>query len=75
LKIWPPKTLFENSALSFSQRFQRELRNKTKKGVKEEEKKAENVVVKQDKFRSWWIEGKLDNYEIIKYYLIEWIVH
>jgi hypothetical protein len=53
----------------------RDQRNKTKKGAKEEEKKPESVVVKQDKFRSWWIEGKLDNFEIIKYYLIEWIVH
>ena len=34
---------------------------------------GEAVVVDKHKFRRWWTEGKLDNFEIIKYYLIGWM--
>jgi hypothetical protein len=33
--------------------------------------KPEKAVVKESKFVKWWSEGKLDNFETIKYYLID----
>lgn len=38
-----------------------------KKGDKDPVK----VVVKKKKFKQWWSEGKLDNYEMIKFYIID----
>lgn len=34
---------------------------------------SKNIVVKREKFRRWWTEGKLDSFEMIKYYLIGWM--
>lgn len=35
---------------------------------------GDQVIVEKERFRRWWVEGKLDNFEIIKYYLIGWMV-
>lgn len=35
---------------------------------------AELTKVPKDKFIYWWSQGKLDGFEIIKYYLIGWIL-
>jgi len=36
-------------------------------------KNSKNVVVKENKFKKWWCEAKLDNFETIKFYLLDWI--
>ena len=35
--------------------------------------KPDKAIVREKKFKNWWSEGKLDNFEMIKYYLIDWI--
>ena len=35
--------------------------------------KPDKAIVREKKFKNWWSEGKLDNFEVIKYYLIDWI--
>jgi hypothetical protein len=32
-----------------------------------------NVPVTKEKFTEWWSEGRVDQYEQIKYFLIDWI--
>lgn len=41
---------------------------------KKSEKDAAKVIVKPKKFKQWWSEGKLDNSELIKFYIIDWVM-
>jgi hypothetical protein len=41
---------------------------------KKSDKDPSKVIVKEKKFKQWWSEGKLDNYEVIKFYLIDYVV-
>ena len=38
------------------------------------DKDPSKVIIKEKKFKQWWSEGKLDNYEIIKFYIIDWVI-
>lgn len=31
-------------------------------------------MIKEKKFKQWWSEGKLDKFEQIKFYIIDWVV-
>lgn len=42
--------------------------------TKKDQNDPKKVLVGSKKFKQWWSEGKIDNYEQIKYYLIDWIV-
>jgi hypothetical protein len=33
--------------------------------------KPDKAIVKEERFKKWWSEGKLDAFETIKFYLIE----
>ena len=35
--------------------------------------KPDQAIVREQDFKNWWSEGKLDGYEVIKYYLIPFL--
>jgi hypothetical protein len=41
---------------------------------KKSETDAKKVIVKPKRFKQWWSEGKLDNYELTKFYIIDWVM-
>ena len=41
---------------------------------KKSDKDPKNVVIREKKFKQWWSEGKLDKFEQIKFYIIDWVI-
>jgi len=64
------KDVIEEPCLKFFAKKKEKGKHLNKKSDAEDSKK---IVVKKEKFRRWWTEGKLDSYEMIKYYLIRWM--
>jgi hypothetical protein len=54
--------------------FQKKVKGSKKQPVSQTDDIGKDVVVSKAKFCRWWREGKLDEFEKIKYYLIGWMV-
>eukprot|EP00347_Sterkiella_histriomuscorum_P015597 403356425 len=41
---------------------------------KKSDKDPKSVIIREKKFKQWWSEGKLDKFEQIKFYIIDWVI-
>ncbi|CDW71188.1 UNKNOWN [Stylonychia lemnae] len=41
---------------------------------RKQDRDPKKVIVKKKKFLQWWSEGKIDKYEQIKFYIIDWVI-